>query len=138
MEQDIAIESVAESIMRRKHAPSSEPDPSAPLVDRFQSMHQKVADAAAATGSQGPSAPPGPGLTSWAGLRGPAMWAFAAAVLVGALAVWLRPALVVREAAAGEEEEEHGDERLMPLKVAGVSVAAGLAVGVASAFGGRK
>lgn len=133
MEQDIAIESVAESIMRRKHAPSSEPDPSAPLVDRFQSMHQKVADAAAATGSQGPSSPRD--LTSWSGLRGPATWALAAAVLVGALAVWLRPALVVREAAADEEGEEHGDERLMPLKVAGVSVAAGLVVGVASAFG---
>jgi hypothetical protein len=173
MEQDIAVASVADTVLRRRggggggggNAPEAssssmmpgspsafEASSSGPLVERFESLHQKVAQAAdqvarghggGGAGHSSSSAARGP-LLSWGRLRRPTMWALAGAVLVGALAVWMRPALVAREGGGGSGggegeggEGESEDAALAPLKVAAVAAGAGLLVGGADLLVGR-
>jgi hypothetical protein len=138
MEQDIAIASVADTILRTRRtdapgAAAAAAAPAGPLVERFESMHQKVASAAAGVGAGGG----GSSLSSqpWKRrLRRPAMWAGLAALLVGALAVWMRPALALKPTDEDDDEDGGGSggsspAALSPLRVAGIAAAAGLVVG---------
>jgi hypothetical protein len=157
MEQDIAVASVADTVLRTRargeeagggaagaaSAAAGPLESSAPLVERFESLHQRVAQAAeqVARGGGGPDprGPSGP-LLSWARLRRPALWALAGAICVGALAVWMRPALVTTGSGGGANGEQDDDEERHPsvLKVVAVAAGAGVLVGGADLVGGAR
>jgi hypothetical protein len=136
MDDDIAISSVVDLVGRdvRASAGGGEGDAAATgqgspglVVERFESLHQRVASAASG------SAPPQPGALR-ARLRRAGLWAAAATAVVAGLAAWLRPERVMAE----RKGEEGGREELSWFKVAGVGLAAGLVVGGLDLLGTMK
>jgi len=150
MDDDIAISTVAD-LVRRSH-PSSQPGepgvsaaaagageaaaamgsspPGSTVVERFESLHQRVASAASSASSA-----PVQGARRW--IR-PAVWALAACVLVIALAVWLRPERLLAEEARAKDDGDGAERPLSWLRVAGAGAAAGVVVGGLDLLGSIK
>lgn len=132
-EEDIAISSVADMVRssRAAAATSSNPTPES-VTERFESMHQKVASAAAAPIRGTPSAQ----LTE--SLRRAGMWAAAGCVVVVALAVWLRPEVLVDEEAAAASAKAGEPVPLSWWRVAAAGAAAGAMVGALDLVSGMR
>lgn len=138
--EDIAIASVAAAVKEeegasKQDASSSAAKEPAGLVERFETMHQRVAAGKAA----GPSGARSGGLFggSRQDLIFPAAWGSAAGGAVLGLALYFRPRPLLLEADGEGEQGAAGDARFSKLKLAGW-VGGAFAVAAIAAAAARK